>query len=332
MDRVIIIAEAGVNHNGSVSLAKKMVDAAKEAGADYVKFQTFVPQALVASYASKAEYQKAATGSDETQLQMLNKLALTKDNFKELRDYCSTVGIGFISTPFDMGSIDFLESFDMDFWKIPSGEVTNFPYLVAMAKTGRKIIMSTGMCNLSEIKDAIEVLESNGADDITLLHCNTQYPTPFDDVNLQAIKTISESTGKPVGYSDHALGIEIPIAAVAIGASVIEKHFTLDRNMGGPDHKASLTPDELKEMVTSIRNVERAMGNGIKVASKSEEANKTVARKSIVANCKIVEGEKFTEDNLTTKRPGTGISPMRWDEIIGRVSNRNYEKDELIEL
>lgn len=332
MDRVIIIAEAGVNHNGSVSLAKKMVDAAKEAGADYVKFQTFVPQALVASYASKAEYQKAATGSDETQLQMLNKLALTKDNFKELRDYCSTVGIGFISTPFDMGSIDFLESFDMDFWKIPSGEVTNFPYLVAMAKTGRKIIMSTGMCNLSEIKDAIEVLESNGADDITLLHCNTQYPTPFDDVNLQAIKTISESTGKPVGYSDHTLGIEIPIAAVAIGASVIEKHFTLDRNMGGPDHKASLTPDELKEMVTSIRNVERAMGNGIKVASKSEEANKTVARKSIVANCKIVEGEKFTEDNLTTKRPGTGISPMRWDEIIGRVSNRNYEKDELIEL
>lgn len=332
MKHVIIIAEAGVNHNGNFELAKKMVDAAKEAGVDYVKFQTFNPKKLVSKYAEKAEYQKETTGSDETQLQMLQKLTLTEDNFLSLRDYCREVGIGFISTPFDLDSIAFLETFDMDFWKVPSGEVTNLPYLEAIARTKRKVVMSTGMCDMNEIQDAIEVLEKNGTTDITLLHCNTQYPTPYEHVNLSAMNSIRDALHKEVGYSDHTQGIEVPIAAVAMGATVIEKHFTLDKNMEGPDHKASLNPLELQQMVVAIRNIEQAIGNGLKEPSSSEMANKGVARKSIVASRSIKQGEVFSEDNLTTKRPGTGISPMKWYEVIGKVAPRDFSEDEIIEL
>ena len=332
MEHVIIIAEAGVNHNGSFELAKKMVDAAKEAGVDYVKFQTFNPEKLVSKYAEKAEYQKETTGSDETQLQMLQKLTLTEDNFLSLLDYCSEVGIGFISTPFDLDSIAFLETFDMDFWKVPSGEVTNLPYLEAIARTKRKVVISTGMCDMNEIQDAIQVLEKNGTTDITLLHCNTQYPTPYEHVNLSAMNSIRDALHKEVGYSDHTQGIEVPIAAVAMGATVIEKHFTLDKNMEGPDHKASLNPAELQQMVVAIRNIEQAIGNGLKEPSSSEMANKAVARKSIVASRSIKQGELFSEDNLTTKRPGTGISPMRWYEVVGKVAPRDFSEDEIIEL
>lgn len=332
MKHVIIIAEAGVNHNGSFELAKKMVDAAKEAGVDYVKFQTFNPKKLVSKYAEKAEYQKETTGSDETQLQMLQKLTLTEDNFLSLRDYCREVGIGFISTPFDLDSIAFLETFDMDFWKVPSGEVTNLPYLEAIARTKRKVVMSTGMCDMNEIQDAIEVLEKNGTTEIILLHCNTQYPTPYEHVNLKAMNSIKDALHKEAGYSDHTQGIEVPIAAVAMGATVIEKHFTLDKNMEGPDHKASLNPSELQQMVVAIRNIEQAIGNGLKEPSSSEMANKGVARKSIVASRSIKQGEVFSEENLTTKRPGTGISPMKWYEVIGKVASRDFSEDEIIEL
>lgn len=332
MKHVMIIAEAGVNHNGSFELAKKMVDAAKEAGVDYVKFQTFNPKKLVSKCAEKAEYQKETTGSDETQLEMLQKLTLTEDNFLSLSDYCRDVGIGFISTPFDLDSIAFLETFDMDFWKVPSGEVTNLPYLEAIARTKRKVVMSTGMCDMNEIQDAIEVLEKNGTTDITLLHCNTQYPTPYEHVNLSAMNSIRVALHKEVGYSDHTQGIEVPIAAVAMGATVIEKHFTLDKNMEGPDHKASLNPTELKQMVVAIRNIEQAIGNGLKEPSSSEMANKGVARKSIVASRSIKQGEVFSEENLTTKRPATGISPMKWYEVIGQVAPRDFAEDEIIEL
>ena len=332
MRHVIVIAEAGVNHNGSFELAKKMVDAAKEAGVDYVKFQTFNPQKLVSKYAEKAKYQKETTGSDETQLQMLQKLTLTEDNFLSLRDYCKEVGIGFISTPFDLDSIAFLETFDMDFWKVPSGEVTNLPYLEAIARTKRKVVMSTGMCDMNEIQDAMEVLNKNGTTEITLLHCNTQYPTPYEHVNLSAMSTIKDTLHKEVGYSDHTQGIEVPIAAVAMGATVIEKHFTLDKNMEGPDHKASLDPTELKQMVSAIRNIEKAIGNGLKEPSSSELTNKAVARKSIVASREIKQGEILSEYNLTTKRPGTGISPMKWYEVIGKAAARDFSEDEIIEL
>lgn len=332
MKHVIIIAEAGVNHNGSFELAKKMVDAAKEVGVDYVKFQTFNPQKLVSQYAEKAEYQKKTTGSNETQLQMLQKLTLAEDNFLSLRDYCREVGVGFISTPFDLDSIAFLETFDMDFWKVPSGEITNLPYLEAIARTKRKVVMSTGMCDMNEIQDAMEALETNGTSEITLLHCNTQYPTPYEHVNLSAMNTIRDTLHKEVGYSDHTQGIEVPIAAVAMGATVIEKHFTLDKNMDGPDHKASLNPIELKQMVMAIRNIEQAIGNGLKEPSPSEMANKAVARKSIVASRDIKQGEVFSEENLTTKRPGTGISPMKWYEVIGKVATRDFSEDEIIEL
>lgn len=332
MGKTMIIAEAGVNHNGDFNLAKQMVDAAKEAGVDYVKFQTFRPERLVSKFAEKAEYQKETTGSEETQLQMLQKLTLTDDNFIELKRYCDNIGIGFISTPFDLESIDFLETFDMDFWKVPSGEITNLPYLEVIAKTGRKVIMSTGMCDIQEINEAVEVLERAGTPEIVLLHCNTQYPTPFEHVNLKAIHTIAEQTGKEVGYSDHTQGIEVPIAAVAMGATVIEKHFTLDKNMEGPDHKASLNPLELEAMVSAIRNIENAIGTGSKEPSPSEIANKSVARKSIVASKNIKKGELLSSNNLTTKRPGNGISPMRWYDVIGTVANRDFKEDELIEL
>ena len=330
--RCLIIAEAGVNHNGDVNLALQLCDAAKEAGVDYVKFQIFNPQKLVSKYAEKAKYQKETTGSDETQLQMLQKLTLTEDNFLSLRDYCKEVGIGFISTPFDLDSIAFLETFDMDFWKVPSGEVTNLPYLEAIARTKRKVVMSTGMCDMNEIQDAMEVLKKNGTTEITLLHCNTQYPTPYEHVNLSAMSTIKDTLHKEVGYSDHTQGIEVPIAAVAMGATVIEKHFTLDKNMEGPDHKASLDPTELKQMVSAIRNIEKAIGNGLKEPSSSELTNKAVARKSIVASREIKQGEILSEYNLTTKRPGTGISPMKWYEVIGKAAARDFSEDEIIEL
>ena len=332
MEHVCIIAEAGVNHNGSFNLAKRMVEAAKEAGVDYVKFQTFNPKKLVSKFAEKAEYQKETTCADESQLEMLQKLTLTNDNFIELKKYCDAIGIGFISTPFDLDSIRFLETFNMDFWKVPSGEVTNLPYLEAIAKTGRKVVMSTGMCNIEEIKEAIDVLEKNGTKEVEILHCNTQYPTPFEDVNLSAMLTIKKEVGKTVGYSDHTLGIEVPIAAVAMGAKIIEKHFTLDKNMEGPDHRASLNPVELKQMVSAIRNIEKSIGSGDKVASFSESANKSVARKSIVASRDIKRGEVLSENNLTTKRPGSGISPMKWYEVLGNTAKRDFKEDELIEI
>lgn len=332
MKHVCVIAEAGVNHNGSFKLAKKMVDAAKEAGVDYVKFQTFNPKKLVSKFAEKAEYQKETTGTSESQLEMLQKLTLTNDNFKDLKNYCDAIGIGFISTPFDLDSIKFLETFNMDFWKIPSGEVTNLPYLEAIAKTERKVVMSTGMCDIDEIQAAVDILEKNGTKEIELLHCNTQYPTPFEDVNLNAMLSIKNAIGRTVGYSDHTLGIEVPIAAVAMGAEIIEKHFTLDKTMEGPDHRASLDPVELKRMVSAIRNIEKAVGSGDKAASPSETANKAVARKSIVAKRDIKKGEVLTEENLTTKRPGNGISPMRWYEILGSTAKRDFKEDELVEL
>lgn len=332
MEHVCIIAEAGVNHNGDYDTAIQMVKAAKKAGVDYIKFQTFVPEKLVSEFAQKAEYQKRETGPGESQLDMLRKLTLTNGEFFEIKKYCDELGIGFISTPFDFESIDFLENLNLDFWKIPSGEITNMPFLEKLARTKRRIVMSTGMSDMKEIKDAVALLENNGAADIILLHCNTQYPTPFCDVNLKAMNEIQMETGKKVGYSDHTIGIEIPIAAVAMGAVVIEKHFTLDRKMEGPDHKASLEPDELYNMVLSIRNIEKAMGDGVKIPSESEAANKDIIRKSIVAKNDIKIGDIFSVDNITTKRPGDGISPMYWYEVLGKRANRNFNKDEKITL
>lgn len=328
---VYIIAEAGVNHNGSFELACRLADAAKEAGANCVKYQTFKSENLVSKDAQKAEYQKKTTG-DSSQQDMLKKLELSYDSFVRLKEYCDKIGICFLSTPFDFESIDFLKSLDMPFWKIPSGEVTNYPYLVALAKTGKPVVMSTGMCEMNEISDAIKVLKDNGTKDIKLLHCNTEYPTPFEDVNLTAMKTMREAFGVEVGYSDHTKGIEVPIAAVALGATIIEKHFTLDRNMEGPDHKASLEPQELKQMVRSIRNIEKAIGTGDKTPSASEKKNITIARKSIVAKKEIKAGEIFTVENITVKRPGTGISPMRWNEVLGTKAVRDFNEDEKIEL
>ena len=328
---VYIIAEAGINHNGSFETACKLVDAAKSAGADCIKFQTFKSENLVSHNARKADYQKNTTGNG-SQLEMLKKLELSYDEFIELKKYCDKVGICFLSTPFDLESIDFLNSIDMPFWKIPSGEITNYPYLCSLAKTGKPVIMSTGMCTVEDIEAAIKVLTENGTKEISLLHCNTEYPTPFEDVNLKAMQTMRDKFGLNVGYSDHTKGIEIPIAAVAMGAAIIEKHFTLDRNMDGPDHKASLEPDELAAMVKAIRNIEMAIGTGEKVPSASEKKNMPIARKSIIASRNIKKGEKLTEANLTTKRPGNGISPMKWNEVVGTYAVRDFEEDELIEI
>lgn len=327
---VLIIAEAGVNHNGSMALAKKMVEEAKRAGADYIKFQTFVPEKLVSQFAEKAEYQKRNTGDEQSQLQMLEKLALSQADFVELKKYCEVMGIGFISTPFDLESISFLDKLDMDFWKLPSGEITNLPYLEMIGKTKKKVVLSTGMCEMNEIQEAIAVLEKNGTKDMVVLHCNTEYPTPFSDVNLLAMKQMKEVLQKPIGYSDHTVGIEVPIAAVALGAVVIEKHFTLDKTMEGPDHKASLEPEELKAMVTAIRNIEKSLGDGRKKRSESESKNCAVVRKSIVAAKEIRCGEIFTQDNITTKRPGDGINPMEWHQLLGHVAKKNYKSDEQI--
>ena len=327
---IIIIAEAGVNHNGNVEIAKKMVLAAKKAGADYIKFQTFCPEKLVSKSAEKADYQKQNTIAQESQLEMLQQLALTQDDFFELKEYCKRKEIGFLSTPFDLDSLHFLDSLDMDFWKLPSGEITNLPYLLEIAKTGKPVVMSTGMCELEEIKEAVDYLRRAGTEKIILLHCNTEYPTPMEDVNLKAMQDIKDSLGLPVGYSDHTQGIEVPIAAAAMGACVLEKHFTLDRTMSGPDHRASLEPKELQSMVAAVRNIEKAMGNGKKEPSQSERKNIGAVRKSIVAKCKIKKGEIFSEENLTTKRPGTGISPLKWFELIGQRAKRDYETDQLI--
>lgn len=332
MNKVLVIAEAGVNHNGSLALAKELVDKAKECGADIVKFQTAKLDSLLSKFAQMAEYQKENTGMEESQKDMLRKLLLTYDDFKVLSGYCKEVGIKFLSTPFDLESIEFLDSLDIDIWKIPSGEITNYPYLVAIAKTKKPIILSTGMCLMEEIEAALAVLTKNGAKDITILHCTTEYPAPYEEVNLNAMSTIRDTFGFPVGYSDHTQGIEVPIAAVAMGAVVIEKHFTLDRNMEGPDHKASLEPKDLKSMVDSIRKIELSLGDGVKQPTESEKKNICVARKSIVAKRTIIKGETFTEENLTTKRPGNGISPMKWLDVLGTTAIRDFEEDELIEI
>ncbi len=328
---VYIIAEAGVNHNGSLDLACRLVDAAKAAGADCVKFQTFRSENLVSHSARKAAYQQDTTGSG-SQINMLKKLELSYHEFLELKAYCDKVGISFLSTPFDLESIDFLNSIDMPFWKIPSGEVTNLPYLLALARTGKPVVMSTGMCEMAEIRAAVDLLQENGTKEIRLLHCNTEYPTPYEDVNLRAMQTMRDAFGLEVGYSDHTRGIEVPVAAVALGATIIEKHFTLDRNMEGPDHRASLEPDELAAMVSAIRHIEKALGSGDKAPSPSEMKNINVARKSIVAQKEIKAGEMFTEENITVKRPGTGISPMKWFEVLGAKAPRDFHEDELIEI
>ena len=331
MGRALIIAEAGVNHNGSLEMAKKLVDVAHACGADIVKFQTAKLDSLVSKDACMADYQKKNTGVEESQKDMLRKLLLSFEDFVELGQYCKEVGITFLSTPFDIERIHFLDPMQ-DIWKVPSGEITNYPYLIEIAKTGKKVILSTGMAELQEIGDAIQVLKSNGTDDITILHCTTQYPAPVKDVNLNAMKMLREKFGYPVGYSDHTQGIEVDIAAVALGAVVIEKHFTLDRNLPGPDHLASLEPQELKAMVDGIRKAELALGTGEKKLSRAELENRSVVRKSIVAKRNIRAGEILTADNITTKRPGTGISPMRWDEVIGTGAVRDFEEDDLIEL
>ncbi len=334
-NNVFIIAEAGVNHNGSIEIAKQLIDVAHSAGVDAVKFQTFKAESLVSKTAQKAAYQKASTNNEESQFDMfdmIKKLELDVHTHKELIRYCKKKGIIFLSTPFDHDSIDLLHSLELQIFKIPSGEITNLPYLKHIGSYNKQIVLSTGMANLGEIEAALTVLIHSGTkkENITILHANTEYPTPMEDVNLNAMLTIGSAFKTNFGYSDHTLGIEIPIAAVALGATIIEKHFTLDRNMVGPDHKASLEPDELRKMVQSIRNIELALGNGIKKPSNSETKNIIVARKSIVAKKDIKMGEVLSEDNLAIKRPGNGISPMNWEEIIGSKAKRDYAPEDLI--
>lgn len=332
-NHTIIIAEAGVNHNGSMELAKKMVDSAKSFGVDYIKFQTGKPELVTSKFAVMADYQKKNIGKDESQLDMIKKIMLNAEDFPVLKQYCDEKGIKFCSTPFDLTSIDVLAPLGMDFMKVPSGEITNLPYLRKVAALKMPVILSTGMSTLGDIESALDVLYKGGLsiDDITLLHCNTEYPTPFTDVNLKAMLTLKQCFGTKVGYSDHTKGIEVPIAAVAMGATIIEKHFTLDRTLPGPDHIASLEPDEMQQMVSAIRNIEQAMGNGLKHVTDSERKNMAIARKSIVAACDIKKGETLSEKNLTTKRPGSGISPMLWDSVLGTKAVRDFVADELIE-
>lgn len=342
--KTIIIAEAGVNHNGDFETAKKMILAAKEAGADYVKFQTAVPELVISEFAPQAEYQKENTGIVESQLDMCRKIHLPLSAYKPLSDFCHEVGIGFMSTPFDLTSIDLLAEIGQDYFKVPSGEITNLPYLRKIAEKGIPVILSTGMSTIAEIESAIKILTGThhstpsgfkptlSRNQIIVLHCNTQYPTPYCDINLRAMQTMAEELFVKTGFSDHSLGIEAPIAAVALGACVIEKHFTLSRSMDGPDHKASLEPDELKAMVTAIRHVEEALGNGVKQVTDSERPNIEIARKSIVAIRPIKKGEILTEENIYVKRPGNGVSPMLWDKAIGSAAIRDFGPDELIEL
>ena len=330
----LVIAEAGVNHNGSLELAFELIDAASDAGADVVKFQTFKAEKLVTQSATKADYQLESTDSKETQFEMIKKLELSYDMHLKLISRCKEKGIRFSSTGFDVSSVDVLIELGVDFLKVPSGEITNLPYLRHVGSKGLPIILSTGMSSMQEVKGGVRLLEQAGSkkSDITALHCNTEYPTPMEDVNLRAMLSMENELGVKVGYSDHTLGIEVPIAAVVLGATVIEKHFTLDRTIEGPDHAASLEPDELKQMVASIRNVEEAMGDGLKMPSKSERDNIRVVRKSIVASKNIKAGEKFTEENLAVKRPGTGISPLKWDEILGLEANKDFQADDLISI
>lgn len=330
----LIIAEAGVNHNGDIALAKRLIEVAAEAGVDMVKFQTFSADRLATGSASKAEYQSQSTGESESQHAMLRRLELSRDMHHVLIEHCRTHGIRFFSTGFDVESLDFLVELGLDLIKVPSGEITNLPYLRRVAVHGKPVILSTGMASLGDIESALAVLEQGGIDreHITVLHCNTEYPTPMADVNLRAMRNIGQAFEVAVGYSDHTAGIDVAIAAVALGATVIEKHFTLDRSLPGPDHAASLEPDELKAMVAAIRNIELALGDGIKRATRSEARNMPIARKSIVASRPIRAGETFTAENITAKRPGTGISPMRWDEVVGRKATRDYASDELISL
>lgn len=330
-----IIAEVGVNHNGSVELAEQLIEAALKAGADAIKFQTFKASSLLTQDAPKAKYQCKGTIKDKSQFDMLSRLELSFKDFERLASVCEKAGIKFLSSPFDMESIDFLDSLGVEFYKIPSGEITNFSYLREIARRNKPVIMSTGMADLGEVEDALDVLLSNGLDrdSITLLHCNTEYPTPYSDANLRAMLTLKAAfPGIRVGYSDHTCGIEVSVAAVALGAAVIEKHFTLDKNMPGPDHRTSLEPAEFELLVSSIRNVEQAMGSGIKKPTESERKNITVVRKSIVAARDIKKGEIFSEDNLTTKRPACGLSPMMWPQVIGRVARRDFRKDEPVEI
>lgn len=331
-EKVFIIAEAGVNHNGSIELAKKLIDVASDSGADAVKFQTFKTEKLVSKHAQKADYQKETTDKNESQFDMIKKLELDSDTHKELMAYCKTKNIMFLSTPFDHDSIELLSDLGLEIFKIPSGEITNLPYLRHIGKLDKKVILSTGMTDIGEIEDALDVLIASGTkkENITVLHANTEYPTPMEDVNLKAMVTIGNTFDIAFGYSDHTLGIEVDIAAVALGACCIEKHFTLDKTMEGPDHKASLEPDELKAMVKAIRNIELALGSSIKKPSKSEMPNMQIARKSIVAKMDIKKGDKLSEENITIKRPGNGINPMRWDEIVGSIATKDYKEDELI--
>ena len=342
MKRTIIIAEAGVNHNGNLEMAREMVRQAKWAGADYVKFQTAVPELVISTYAPKAEYQKETTGDADSQLEMCKAIHLPLTDYAGLKALCDEEGIGFMSTPFDLVSIDLLAELGQDYFKIPSGEITNLPYLRKIAAIGIPVILSCGMSTLDEIEDAILVLTGNHPDypseskltrdDITVLHCNTQYPTPYQDVNLLAMREIADKLNVKTGYSDHTQGIEVSIAAAALGAVVVEKHFTLSRFLPGPDHKASLEPAELREMVTAIRHIDEALGDGHKGVSESEKGNIVVARKSIIAARDIKKGEVFTEENLTVKRPGNGVSPMKWDKVLGMTASRDFHTDELIEL
>jgi N,N'-diacetyllegionaminate synthase len=332
--KTLIIAEAGVNHNGDLARARQLIDIAADAGADLVKFQTFSADSLVATHAKKADYQTQTTDAGESQHAMIRRLELTREMHEALITHCKSRGILFLSSGFDPDSVDLLVELGLDCFKIPSGEIANLPYLRHVGRYGKSVILSTGMATLGEVEVALDVLEQAGTlrERITVLHCNTEYPTPMADVNLRAMLTIRDAFGVAVGYSDHTQGIEVPIAAVALGATVIEKHFTLDRNLAGPDHKASLEPDELKAMVVAIRNIELAMGDGIKRPSPSEAKNKPIARKSLVAACVIHAGEVLSETNLAVKRPGTGLSPMRWDEVLGRKASRDFAADELIEL
>jgi N,N'-diacetyllegionaminate synthase len=330
--KVFIIAEAGVNHNGSVDNAYELVDIAVQSGADAVKFQTFKADNLVTKESKKAGYQKNNTNSSETQFEMLEKLELDKESHTKILNYCKDHNIIFLSTPFDSDSIEMLDSLGLEIFKIPSGEITNLPYLRQVGKLNKEVILSTGMSEMFEITDAVRILVDSGTirENITILHANSMYPTPMEDVNLNAMRMIGERLNIKYGYSDHTLGIEVDIAAVAMGASIIEKHFTIDKSMVGPDHKSSLDPSELSLMVSSIRNIEKALGVPKKVVTKSESVNKNIVRKSIIAKKPIKKGEKFTNDNLTIKRPGTGISPMKWDEMLEKFAKKDYEKDQLI--
>ena len=334
MLKTLIIAEAGVNHNGSLEMAFELIDAASDAGADVVKFQTFKAENLVTQSATKADYQLGTTDVQETQFEMIKKLELSYDMHLKLISKCKEKGIRFSSTGFDASSVDLLIELGVDFLKIPSGEITNLPYLRHVSSKGLPIILSTGMSTMQEVASALEILEKAGAgkSDVTVLHCNTEYPTPIEDVNLRAMLSMKNELVVKVGYSDHTLGIEVPIAAVAMGAVVIEKHFTVDRELDGPDHAASLEPGELKQMVASIRNIEKAMGDGHKLPSNSEQKNISVARKSIVASRNILAGEKFTEENIAVKRPGTGLCPMRWDELLGLEAKKDFHADELVSI